>query len=88
MAEVLQALSNLVKDVESTSVPSVCGSSLLEMLAHNARNYLRILPSVSVVVEQFLPVSPQTCVAEGTYIFLVTALQHLKDISQKQNYEI
>lgn len=90
MAEVLQSLSNLVKDVESTSMPSVCGSSLLKMLAHNARNYLRALPSVSVMVEQFLPGSPQTYSRKKIHLcwhwltepegyFTKTELQNIKD---------
>lgn len=80
MAEVLQSLRNLVKDVESTRMPSVCGTSLLKMLAHNARNYLRILthPNVTVVVKRCFPVSPPTCIAEPHKLHLCTDLHYIK----------
>ncbi|KAG5286153.1 hypothetical protein AALO_G00011550 [Alosa alosa] len=59
MAEVLQSLRNLVQDVEAAreSMQSGCGSSLLEGLEHNARNYQGILthPSVAVEVERLHP---------------------------------
>ncbi|XP_062381071.1 thrombopoietin isoform X2 [Sardina pilchardus] len=59
MAEVLQSLRNLVQDVEAARerMQSGCGSSLLERLEHNARNYQGILthPSVADEVERLHP---------------------------------